>query len=308
MKIGVLSDIHSNYYALKACVEYMLKEGITEFLLLGDYVSDTSFPEKTMEFLYKLMDNYKVHILRGNREDYMLEQRAVQQGLVEGIKWPANSASGNLLFTYERLSRRDWEFFEGLPITFSFEYEDFPPITCCHGSPGSSRELLRLNGENTKEWLAKIDTDYLIAAHTHYPGELELDGKHYFNTGSVGIAIADVGNAQCLILHGREEAGVKKWIPQFVKVPYDKDLVVKDMFTSGLYDMAPWFINSNIHVFLTGIDRSAEMVGMAIELQKKATGMDVKWPLIEEQYFEQAAGVLGIPDYKKILKEDETNE
>lgn len=307
MKLGVLSDIHSNYYALKACVDYMVQEGVSEFLLLGDYVSDTSFPEKTMALLYELQKNYTVHMLRGNREEYLLEQRAVQMGIKDGIKWPANSASGNLLFTYERLSQKDWELFESLPITFRYEYKDFPAITCCHGSPNNSRELLRLNGDNTKLWLEQIDTDYLLAAHTHYPGKLEYQSKYYFNTGCVGIAIADAGYAQCLILHGIEETEHKKWEPEFLKIPYDTTPVIKDIFTSGLYDMAPWFLNSNLQILLTGIDHSAEMVAMAIDLQRKATGREVTWPLIEEAYFQQAAEILGIPDYKISLDPNVTS-
>lgn len=298
MKIGVLSDIHSNYYAFKACVEYMKRAGIKDFLLLGDYVSDTSFPEKTMELLYELKDNYQVHMLRGNREEYLLEQRAVREGKDEGIKWSSNSASGNLLFTYERLSQRDWELFESLPITFRYEYEDFPAITCCHGSPGNARELLQLKGDNTRKWLEKIDTDYLLAAHTHFPGRLDYGRKYYFNTGCVGIAIGDAGHAQCMILHGVEDSGRKYWEPEFLKIPYDTTPVVQDIFASGLHDMAPWFINSNIQVLLTGIDHSAAMVAMAIDLQRWDTGKEAKWPLIEEKYFRQAAESLGIPDYR----------
>lgn len=298
MKIGVLSDIHGNYYAFKACIDYMLDVGVTEFLLLGDYVSDTSFPEKTIELIHELRDKYTVHMLRGNREEYLLEQRKVQRGNKDGIKWIPNSASGNLLFTYERLSQRDWKLFEELPITFRYEYPDFPAITCCHGSPGNARELLQLNGENTKEWLEQMDTDYLLAGHTHFPGESEYGAKHYFNAGCVGIAIADAGYAQCMILHGIEENGQKKWEPVFLKIPYNTAMVIEDIFASGLYDMAPWFLNSNIQILLTGVDHSAEMVSMAMELQAKDTGKEVKWPLIEEKYFRQAAEALGIPDYR----------
>lgn len=319
MKIGVLSDIHSNYYAFRACVDYMVQEGIIDFLLLGDYVSDTPYPEKTMELIYELREKYIVHMLRGNREEYLLEQRAVQKGVKDGIKWPANSASGNLLFTYERLTERDWKLFESLPITFRYEYEDYPAITCCHGSPGNARELMQLKGENTKQWLAQIDTDYMLAAHTHYPGEMVYGNKHYFNTGCVGISIGDAGYAQCMVLHGQEvvpdgaigEAGgqenaggqnavQKKWVPEFLKIPYDNKAVVRDIIASGLHKMAPWFINSNIQILLTGEDHSAEMVAMAIDLQAKDTGQEVKWPLIEEKYFRQAAESLGIPEYEEV--------
>ena len=79
MKIGVLSDIHSNYYAFRACVDYMVQAGVGDFLLLGDYVSDTPYPERTMELIYELREKYTVHMLRGNREEYLLDQRAVQK-------------------------------------------------------------------------------------------------------------------------------------------------------------------------------------------------------------------------------------
>lgn len=316
MKIGVLSDIHSNYCAFRACVDYMVQGGIKDFLLLGDYVSDTPYPERTMELIYELREKYTVHMLRGNREEYLLEQRAVRNGLKEGIQWISNSASGNLLFTYERLTERDWELFESLPITFRYEYKDFPAITCCHGSPGNARELMQLKGENTQQWLAQIDTDYLLAAHTHYPGEAVHGGKHYLNTGFVGIAIGDAGYAQCMILHGQEELREsaileatgpqyvmrKKWVPEFLKIPYDNEAVVRDIFTSGLHVMAPWFINSNIQILLTGEDHSAEMVALASRLQAEDTGEETKWPLIEEKYFRQAAETLGIPDYEGYLK------
>lgn len=75
IKIGVISDVHSNYYAFKAVYDYMKSQEINEYLLLGDYVSDTSEAEKTMELLYKIIDENKVHILRGNREEYCLDQR-----------------------------------------------------------------------------------------------------------------------------------------------------------------------------------------------------------------------------------------
>ena len=250
-----------------------------------------------MELIFELREQYTVHMLRGNREEYLLDQRAVRMGSKEGILWPANSASGNLLFTYERLSRRDWELFESLPITFRFEKEGFPAITCCHGSPANARELLRMQNENTKEWLERIETDYLLAAHTHFPEELDYNGKHYFNTGCVGIAIGDAGFAQCMILHGVAEAGNKGWIPEFLKIPYDTAPVVKDIFASGLHDMAPWFINSNIQILLTGTDHSAELVALATKLQAEETGAEVRWPLIKEKYFKQAAEMLGVPEY-----------
>lgn len=297
MRLGIISDIHSNIYAFRAAMEYLEEKACEEFVFLGDFVSDTSYPRETMDYLYEIMEKYPCHILRGNREEYLLQQRQVLRGESDAPKWKSNSASGNLLFTYERLTEQDLDFFESLPITFVYEKEGYPSITFCHGSPINSRELMQLGGENTREWLGKISTDYLIAAHTHHPGAFYENGKTYFNTGSCGIAIEDCDRAECMMLESAEEDGKVIWKPEFVRAYYDGKQVVADIFKSGLHEKAPWFLNANIHIFLTGFDRCAEMVVRAIELQREDTGKEVIWPDIEEKYFAAAAREFGIPDY-----------
>lgn len=297
MKIGIISDIHSNIVALKACIEYMESVSCEEYLFLGDYVSDTPYTRETMDYLYDFMTKASCHFLRGNREEYMLAQRDVLANHREKERWLWNSASGNLLFAYEQLNEKDFNFFGSLPITFQYKKENYPVITCCHGSPESTKELLLFDRDNTKTWLENIDTEYLISAHTHFPGEMRYQGKYYFNSGCVGIAIGDCGFAQCMILEDIMENGRIEWKPTFLKIPYDNKKVVEDIRKSGLLDKAPWFINSNIQILLTGIDHSAEMVNAATkkakEIDKEAT-----WPRIEEKYFEAAAKELGIPDYR----------
>lgn len=300
MKIGVISDIHSNIVALKACIEYMESISCDEYLFLGDYVSDTPYTRETMDYLYGFMTKASCHFLRGNREEYMLEQREVIANNREKERWSWNSASGNLLFAYEQLSDKDFTFFQSLPITFRYKIANYPAITCCHGSPKSTRELLLDEKNNTKEWLENIDTEYLICAHTHFPCEMKQKGKYYFNSGCVGVAISDCGFAQCMILEDITENGRIEWKPTFLRIPYDNKKVVEDIKKSGLLDKAPWFINSNIQILLTGIDHSAELVSTAIN-KAKEIDKEAMWPGIEEKYFGEAAKELGIPDYRLIL-------
>ena len=77
MKIGIISDIHSNIIALKACISYMKSVPCDEYLFLGDY---------------------------------MLEQRRIMAQGVKNGKWKWNSATGNLLFTYRQLNEKDFPF------------------------------------------------------------------------------------------------------------------------------------------------------------------------------------------------------
>ena len=111
MKIGVISDIHSNIIAFKECVKYLEKEGCDEYLFLGDYVSDTPYARETLDYLYEFMNSHTCLFLRGNREEYMLDQRKALKDGMDEKKWSYNSASGNLLFTYEQLTEKDLDFF-----------------------------------------------------------------------------------------------------------------------------------------------------------------------------------------------------
>ncbi len=72
MKIGVISDIHSNIVALKAVISYMETEGCAEYLFLGDFVSDTPYTRETLDYLYDFIDTHICHLLKGNREEYGL--------------------------------------------------------------------------------------------------------------------------------------------------------------------------------------------------------------------------------------------
>ncbi len=299
MKIGIISDIHGNIVAFKACQEYLEKQGCTEFVYLGDYVSDTPYPVETMEYLYQIRKEKKCHFIRGNREEYMLAQREAVLQKEDGKLWKKNSASGNLLFTFERLREKDFEFFDKLPISFVYEQEGYPSVLFCHGSPNNARELLQHGGENTRRWLEETKQPYIIAGHTHLPGISCENGKYYINTGSCGIAIADCGYAQCLMLESEEVKERITWKPHLLKVPYNQHRVVEDIFKSGLYEYAPWFISANIHIFLTGIDKCAELVDMAQKKaqEEKRAGECAIWPEIDEKYFAQAAAELQIPDY-----------
>lgn len=134
MKLGLISDIHSNYRAFKACIDYFEKENVDYYLLLGDFVSDTAYPERIMKLLYELRQKHNCMMIRGNREDYFIDNEAAPSG------WCKGSAAGNLWYTRNHLQKEDIDFFNSLPISDTFRLGNYPSITICHGSPKSTRE------------------------------------------------------------------------------------------------------------------------------------------------------------------------
>lgn len=85
-KIAVLSDIHGNYIALEKCVECALSRGVQIFVFLGDYVGELAYPQKTMDILKMLKENYPCYFVKGNKEDYWLNyERDGETGWREGF-------------------------------------------------------------------------------------------------------------------------------------------------------------------------------------------------------------------------------
>lgn len=279
MDIAVLSDIHGNFEALKTCVACAQERAIGTFLFLGDYLGEFSFPQRTMEFLYRLKDTCRCVFIRGNKEDYWLQYRkAGEQGWKEN-----NSTTGSLLYTYQNLTARDLDFFSEMEIARVLTFDRAEPITVCHGSPRQNREKLLPGADNTCDILKRLDTRLLLCGHTHIRQKSECSGKILLNPGSVGAPLQSHGKAQFLILH--ENGG--KWTEEFLSLDYPVETEIQKLYASGLDRFAPYWCKSTIHLARTGKDSQGELLEKAMELCRKELG-ECRWPDIPERYWAQA--------------------
>ena len=138
MSVSADDQIHiqSFYDLFQIIIFNALARNVDEFLFLGDYVSDCPYPQRTMKIIYEMKEKYRCTFIRGNREDYMLDHRKDPQQ-----RWTYSSASGNLLYTYENLTKRDLDFYEEMDIQGIYEKEGYPVFRYCHGSLTRSNEL-----------------------------------------------------------------------------------------------------------------------------------------------------------------------
>ena len=72
MKLAVISDVHGNYKALEGFLKYIEEHPVDGIVCLGDYVTDSPYPLRTMKLLYGMMEAYDCYMLRGTREDYLI--------------------------------------------------------------------------------------------------------------------------------------------------------------------------------------------------------------------------------------------
>lgn len=284
MKIAVLSDIHSNYIALEVCYDYISQQDIDGIIYLGDYVSDCPYPHKTMSLLYEKSRLYKSWFVRGNREEYFINHHDNHN---DGWKYSSNS--GSLLYTYENLTSEDIEFFRQCEKSFTIEIGNCSPLTICHGSPSSMRELLHSGSENTNNYLRALDTDYLLCGHTHRQFSYSYEGKVILNPGSVGIPVEGRTDSQFAILHWTGS----KWQPEFLRMKYNIGKLLKEFEVSGIYDKAKMWSRAICKSLLTGEDYALFCLRLANKLasEKEASHNPCD---IDERYWNEAGKQLGI--------------
>lgn len=78
-------------------------------------------------------------MIRGNREDYMINQRKAPQA------WEYGSKCGALRYCYEDLTGGDLDWLASQPFTLRPELPGCEPFIMCHGSPDSINYLFHTN-------------------------------------------------------------------------------------------------------------------------------------------------------------------
>jgi len=292
--VAVLADIHGNYLALQACIEYARSRHIEHYLFLGDYITDHAYPDRVMKLLYYMRDRYKCRFIRGNREDYMISYRKKPEG------WTDSPAQGALLSCYERLKPEDISFFESLPISGNWQIDNAPAISYCHGSPEATRSDMR-GDQKSLELLNRQPTDLLAKGHNHRRWALSYKGKRLICAGSVGVPVwgrAIPGGcsttrgklAQMLLLHLQNG----RWMPEWLEIPYDWRGAIENIRTSGLKERAPIWADMLRYNVLTGLDPFGVLPKYAADLYRHETNIDVGWPQVPLEYWIRAAKVFGV--------------
>lgn len=278
LNIAVLSDIHGNYAALQKCLDYAINSGINTFIFLGDYLGELAYPQKTMDILYSLREQYQCFFIKGNKEDYWLAYEKDPNGWNE-----YSSTTGCLYYTYQNLTQKDLQFFRSLSFKDELEFEGLPPITICHGSPQRTNEKLLPDNKYTLLIMENNTSDYILCGHTHIQGKVEHNKKLVLNAGSVGVPLHSNGKAQFMILRGMQGM----WNYEFVSLEYDVENIIADLHSSGLSQKAPYWCKVSENLLRTGEISHAPVLARSMALCEDKFG-ECNWPNIPEECWEQA--------------------
>ncbi len=192
MKVGIISDIHGNHYALEAVLKTAKKEGIEKLLVLGDIVGYYYHPELVLNML----SEWDYEIIKGNHEvllQDLKENKIDPEVLKEKYGRGHEQALKNIDY-----KTQEWLF--ALPEQKSIVI-DAVTFQMNHGSPSSLDEYIYPDA--TLEQLEKCNSsthDFVLIGHSHYAFSHQCSHSTLINCGSVGQSRQKGGQAYWLVI------------------------------------------------------------------------------------------------------------
>jgi putative phosphoesterase len=228
MRIAILSDIHSNIFALDAIIKNLKKHSVDIKVNLGDILYGPIAPKSTFE---RLME-YEFTTISGNQD------RQIYEASPEEV-----ASNSTMQFILDDLGPEPIEWMKSLP--FDMQLND--DVYLCHGTPKSdliylledvSNGCAQLRSDNAIIKLLEGQQSKLICCgHTHIPRAVTLSsGQLVVNPGSVGLqaysdeepVVHSMENYNTYASYSIVEKLGEQWHVQNIKVPYNYQLSVNE--------------------------------------------------------------------------------
>ena len=218
MKIAVISDIHSNIYALEAVLVDIKTRNIDMIVCTGDLVGYGTRPNEVIDTIRK----EKILTLMGNYDDAIGNFKIVCGCDYKDPK-DAEKAALSMQFTGENTSDENKEYLRNLPKEIAFTFNE-KTIRFVHGSTRLINEYLKENSKEAEEVMNEIADDILVCGHTHIPYFKQYGDKLIVNAGSVGKPKTNSPHANYVIIDMKSEVEV-----EIIEVPYDFEKIAKEI-------------------------------------------------------------------------------
>jgi len=213
LRIAVLSDIHSNPWALENVLEAI--DDVNRIYVLGDIVGIGPRPSEAIDLLRR---DSRVHRVMGNHDHNTLH--GTEFGPTDIVP---------------RRPHHDWmrsklsvDQLEYLAAPFEITLSDGIDIRFMHRHPldcGSKVPYFdRPHPDVLDDFYSDVPGDLLFFGHTHFPLDVQgLTGRRYVNPGAVGAQ--NGGKASYVLMDtSRGSSSIER-----KEVPYDVEAVVEDL-------------------------------------------------------------------------------
>ncbi len=258
MRIGIISDVHSNWEALQAVLAHLEGKDVDELWCLGDAVGYGANPR---ECLSLLRQRCRV-LLKGNHDE--------AAATLWHLEWFNDWARAAALWTHQQLTEEERLYLHGLPASqvVSLPSSSLPAVWLVHGSLREPLTEYILNAEialanihalqqEAQERLGQTTAPLvLFFGHSHVaeayfmlPNKrrlqhrrflvnttlsLEPDGIYLVNIGSVGQPRDGTPHAACAVLD------TETLTVEVFRLPYDVQTAAQKILQAGLPQELAW--------------------------------------------------------------------
>lgn len=272
MKYAIISDIHGNMPALQAVLDDANNNLVDEYMFIGDYYCDLPYPNEVVNAIRGIK---KSHIIRGNKEGYLLNLLKSEQS-----EWLYEQLAP-LYWNYRKLDNDNLKYLMSLPedmkivtpigdhtihlfhassylfkstnlkLLSSSKYAEKMNIKAfSHDEYLSYIKSILSSDDKIVEILHGLDTDVHIFGHSHIQWHTVINNKVIINPGSCGLPLDFDNRAAYTIL---EVDGSTIGI-QEKRIPYNIDDTIHYTMNSGLYDNARIWCEIVFDELLSGKD------------------------------------------------------
>lgn len=180
MKIAVISDIHSNIYALEEVLKDIKNRNVDLVVCTGDLVGYGTRPNEVIN----LIRENKILTIMGNYDDAIGNQK-IACGCDYSNQKDLENAGLSMSFTASETTDYNKEFLRNLLDEVVIKVSN-NTIRFVHGSPRFINEYLKEDSKEAIEVMNDLKEDILVCGHTHIPYIKKYGEKLLVNAGSVG--------------------------------------------------------------------------------------------------------------------------
>ena len=222
MKIGIISDIHSNLDALVKVLKELKLEGVEDIFCCGDIVGYNAYPNECIQMIREnkiktVMGNHDLSVITGDTSNF-------NELATEAVEW-----------TSRELYPSSLKFLSALPREMRLDISGVK-IYITHGSPRSISEYIFPNIPASYILEQVKDSDIILLGHTHFPMIKRASGKIIINPGSVGQPRdLDPRGAYAILDITHHKAEIKRF-------DYDIKKASEAVFNRGL----PYFLGERL--------------------------------------------------------------
>lgn len=176
MRIGLISDIHGNLFALEAVLAELDREKLDDLICLGDVAALGPEPGAVLARLRAL----RCPVVMGNTDAWLLSPPTTVADEIDRVLTP---------WCIAQFSDADLAYIRAFPPTIEQPLDAGRTLLCFHGSPRSYDDvILSTTPDDTLDGvLGDTRAAILVGGHTHLQMLRRHGDTHLINAGSVGL-------------------------------------------------------------------------------------------------------------------------